>query len=571
MRLGRSVTAVVVALAAVAAGVSAAQASPEFVRDAGPPGVGAVNLPAQIVPNSMLPHVRTSTAAANSTSMNWSGYVIGGGGHSTVTASWTQPAVPCTSNGVVAFWAGLDGWGSSTVEQTGTGVDCRSGTPQYYAWWETFPTNSQQVYSVPVAPGDQITATVTSTNGQYELDLADATAGWSKTTMAAAPSGAQNVSAEVVTEAVSVNSATSSLPDFVSLPYNGISIDGQSLAASGAQPVDMINSSHSVIASTAPADASGHFTVTYTGGVPGVLAAFQEADGTLHDYNATGDVPQQLAMQAGTNPAITPLTGGGQETAYQATNGDLMIAGASGNADTGLGMQPGTSPSITPLPNGGYEIAFQSGNGYLWTYGTSGPATCLWLGMNTTDSPSITTLADGSAEIAFQANNGFLWTYAGASGSAGSLGLGMANGTSPNITALRNSPFLIAFQANSGFLWMYTAGNGSTPPKAVNQSLGMAAGTSPNVAEGTNGGFAIALQANTGTLWNFVSNVGASNEASSTDPMAAGTSPAIVAVPGGYESAFQTSDGDFEVFGASGPTVDTHQSMLGGTSPDIAP
>src|SRR5262249_27582378 len=159
--------------ATAAVGITAAQASPESARDAGTPGAGAVTLPANIVAPSVHANVRVKGASANQGSTNWSGYVATGGDFTTVTSTWQQPTVSCTSNGVVSFWVGLDGWGDQAVEQTGTGADCRSGSPQYYAWWETFPTNSQQTYSVAVSPGDTMTATVTFTDGQYELDLTD--------------------------------------------------------------------------------------------------------------------------------------------------------------------------------------------------------------------------------------------------------------------------------------------------------------------------------------------------------------------------------------------------------------
>ncbi len=46
-------------------------------------------------------------------STNWSGYDVNGGGpYTSVSATWTQPAVDCakTPTAYSSFWVGLDGW-----------------------------------------------------------------------------------------------------------------------------------------------------------------------------------------------------------------------------------------------------------------------------------------------------------------------------------------------------------------------------------------------------------------------------------------------------------------------------
>src|SRR5262245_29641818 len=77
----------------------------------------------------------------HSTSTNWSGYAVTGGTYTTVSASWTQPAVNCsvTPTGWSSFWVGLDGNTSNTVEQTGSEADCSSGRAVYSAWYEMYP------------------------------------------------------------------------------------------------------------------------------------------------------------------------------------------------------------------------------------------------------------------------------------------------------------------------------------------------------------------------------------------------------------------------------------------------
>jgi hypothetical protein len=570
VRLVSSLTAGAAVVVAAAIGITAAQASPGSVQRGvtALPGAGAVTAPAQIAPNKSST-ARTHTFAksagvAKQGSFNWSGYVGDDGGYTSVTSSWIQPTVSCTSKGIVSFWVGLDGWTNGTVEQDGTGADCRTGKAAYYAWWQTYPANSQQTYSVTVAAGDAITSTVSYANDQYTLVLTDRTQGWTKTTTAAAPDGSANASAEIVAEAASVNGTVSQLPNFRTVTFTGSAIDGTSLPDTDAAAVDMVNQTGSVIASTGQQDADGTFGIVFQGGVAGIQAAFQSDAGALHTYDSAGDDNQKQAVLAGTDPSIAALPGGAYETAYQGTTGHLTVSGVggSGTVDTGLQMAPGTSPSITALPKGGYEVAFQADTGLLSTYTSTGASASLGYGMSGGTSPSITALATGGVEIAFQANTGELWAYVSTSGSAASLKLTMAGGTSPSITAMPKSGFMIAYQADTGFLWMYSSSGGP-----VNQGLGMAAGSSPSIAANSSGGFAVALQANTQTLWTYVSGVGSSDQKLA---MAPGTDPAIVAVSGGYETAVQLSSGEFMVAGNAG-VVHTGQQMLRGTSPDIAP
>jgi hypothetical protein len=213
---------------------------------------------------SKLSSVRGNGHYANQQSTNWSGYAADSGTYTSVSSSWTQPTVSCTSDGIVAFWIGLDGWGSSTVEQDGTGVDCTSGSPQYFAWWETYPANDIQEYGDYVAPGDSLTSTVTDEGGgTYDMVLTDNTQGWTENNPVSA--SGSDASAEIIAEAVTSGSSVTPLPDFGSINFTGSQIDGSTMENSGAQAIDMIDSNGNVIASTGASDGQGDFTVTYTG------------------------------------------------------------------------------------------------------------------------------------------------------------------------------------------------------------------------------------------------------------------------------------------------------------------
>src|ERR1700677_3945202 len=113
-------------------------------------------------------HTRGLSFEAEST--NWSGYAGTTGRYTSVSASWVQPAGTCKSGDqYAAFWVGLDGYSSATVEQTGSEVDCVGRTAEYYAWTELYP-GASKVINETVRAGDQFAASVTYI-GNYQYDL----------------------------------------------------------------------------------------------------------------------------------------------------------------------------------------------------------------------------------------------------------------------------------------------------------------------------------------------------------------------------------------------------------------
>jgi hypothetical protein len=164
---------------------------------------------------------------------NWGGYVSFGS-FTTATASWTEPSVTCNStNDLFAPWVGIDGDGSSTVEQTGVETDCSSGRPVYSAWYEMYPAAPVYYSGTPVSAGDQITATVTRTGtNTYRLDLGDTTKGWSKTTTKSLTS--KHASAEAIIE-----SPTDSYPTMAGgLTFTGVKFNGTNLGSTNPSGLD---------------------------------------------------------------------------------------------------------------------------------------------------------------------------------------------------------------------------------------------------------------------------------------------------------------------------------------------
>jgi hypothetical protein len=138
-----------------------------------------------------------------SDSTNWSGYAVTGTSFTKALGSWTVPTASCskTPNTYAAFWVGLDGWNSDTVEQTGTDSDCDGSSADYYAWYEFYPAASVLISSITVHPGDHMSASVTFNSGSsFTLSITDETTGKSFTKTGTV-SGADRSSAEWIAEA----------------------------------------------------------------------------------------------------------------------------------------------------------------------------------------------------------------------------------------------------------------------------------------------------------------------------------------------------------------------------------
>jgi len=215
---------------------------------------------------------RTTRYEAEST--NWSGYAVTGsnGAFTSVSASWTQPTATCTSSGggrhgrssdsYAAFWVGLDGYSSDSVEQTGSDSDCDGTTPDYYGWYEMYPANPVY-YTNTVKPGDAMSASVVfSGTDTYTLTLKDSTQGWTET-KSINESGFDRSSAEVITEAPSSSSGVLPLSDFGTVNYTAASANGSSMGTQSPTEIIMVNNSGEDKDSTSSMSSSGAFSNTW--------------------------------------------------------------------------------------------------------------------------------------------------------------------------------------------------------------------------------------------------------------------------------------------------------------------
>ncbi|MGA2413073.1 MAG: G1 family glutamic endopeptidase [Candidatus Sulfotelmatobacter sp.] len=149
-------------------------------------------------------------------SYNWSGYAVTGAAFTKATGSWKEPKINCkkSPNSYAAFWVGIDGYSSTTVEQTGTLAVCAGTKVSYYAWWEFYPTNDiQTISTITVSPGDVISAEVEYSGSEFVLKITDVTTKKSFTTKGTV-SGAARSSAEWIAEAPANSSGILPLADF---------------------------------------------------------------------------------------------------------------------------------------------------------------------------------------------------------------------------------------------------------------------------------------------------------------------------------------------------------------------
>jgi hypothetical protein len=211
-----------------------------------------------------------SSKAGMAESTNWSGYAGTTGTYTSVSASWVQPRGTCTGGDqYAAFWVGLDGYSSSTVEQTGSEVNCIGRTAEYSAWYEAYP-NASVNYPNTVRAGDSFTATVTYTgSNHFSLYIDDVTEAWSHTTTVTVTNAARS-SAEVIAEAPCCTFFGGILPltNFGTMNFTGSTANGADLGAAGGLTeitmVDNLGRDKDTVSALTPSGVTGqNFSCTF--------------------------------------------------------------------------------------------------------------------------------------------------------------------------------------------------------------------------------------------------------------------------------------------------------------------
>lgn len=195
------------------------------------------------------------SAAMADRSPNWAGYAVqtsfdspGNGAVDSVEASWNVSAVDCSlsdSDYASAFWVGIDGFTSNSVEQIGTESDCIGGTPVYYAWYEVYPQDSITL-NLTVSPGDEVHARVDYLgDNTFRYTIRDLTTVETVSVTDRSRVIADRSSAEWVAEAPTSRRRILPLADFAPVTFTNaaVTVNGESGPISGAkwayQPIVM--------------------------------------------------------------------------------------------------------------------------------------------------------------------------------------------------------------------------------------------------------------------------------------------------------------------------------------------
>ncbi len=263
-------------------------------------------------------------AGTTTTSYNWAGYDDSTDGpFGTVTATWVQPRVHTT--GAIftdaAFWVGLDGDNSNTVEQIGT-EGWSEGVAGYDAWYEMYPLYPVAI-DRPIHPGDVLTGTVTwAQPASFTLTLINHTTNQTFTTGQLMSVPPLLASAEAIAEAPS-DSFGDVLPsyNYSIVHFSDCSFNGQPISAYDWNRINMISEyDDALVARTSDLGPDGaSFTVTTDCTAPHTTVS--GAGPAWHDR------PVTLHFKAADNP-------GGQGVAYTQYSLDDGATWTSGTAVT---------------------------------------------------------------------------------------------------------------------------------------------------------------------------------------------------------------------------------------------
>jgi peptidase A4-like protein len=202
-------------------------------------------------------------------STNWSGYADTGTGFTQVSGDWAEPTVTCgPSTTLAAFWIGIDGYSSDSVEQAGTLIECYGGTAYQYTWWEMYPANAIQIVGETVASGDAIVALINRKGTSYTLKITDTTHPANSFSTTQSCTSCANTSAEWIAEAPSGSTGIEPLAHFGTWKLTAADVAaGGSVGVITTFPDDeitMVDSSGNVMAQPSALNGAGtSFTDTW--------------------------------------------------------------------------------------------------------------------------------------------------------------------------------------------------------------------------------------------------------------------------------------------------------------------
>lgn len=541
-------------------------------------GLAAVLLAAAIPAASAAvsgPAARSGTAEAAApgtirphgtvTSTVWGGYEATGtrNQYESVSASWVQPWVICSTGADAATWVGLDGAtsGDPGSEQAGVEAQCSGTAASYFAFYELPDCATVDVGSV--LPDDEISASVTSDAADYyTFDLHDVTQNWDRNYQVVATTSPLDESAEAIVSAGPTS--TGPLADYGFQGFSNLTINGDANpSAQNAQQVDLINQ-NAVDEYTSPVTASGSFSVSY--GIDEVAAkpliSFQTRspqNQLVDNWSSLGQESLGQTILRNTSPSLALMPDGGFEEAIMTAYKTLVIVGTDLTVNTGLPVAGGASPVIAVDSSGTLEVAFEHSDGQLWLYTVAGGGQNQGRSMVGSSTPAIT-VVPGGFEVAYTAGNGVLTEF-GAAGSFNSGSVLVRGGTNPGIAALATGGFESVFEDGAGYLVEGTTSGFTVTPDV------MAGATNPAVTGLAGGGYEIAYVDNSLQL----RLVGSIPE-SVSETVLTNTAPAIAAVGGSFMAVYENGSSDMVQWSpGNGDVVQLYAEMAGtSTYPAIA-
>jgi peptidase A4-like protein len=212
---------------------TATTASPTATATTASPTATATPATTPTVTPTASPTTTTPAGVTQATSPDWAGYAATGaaGTFTSVASNWIVPPVACNGTATRSSYAvGLDGDGTSTIEQIGTEGDCAGDFGLYSGWYQMSP-NAPVFFKNPVKPGDAMTASVTALGGgNFMLSLFDMTQNWTQVTqqtLTAATLG----SAEIVAQDPPQNGQAPPLSNFGIVDFLGAAINNAAVTA----------------------------------------------------------------------------------------------------------------------------------------------------------------------------------------------------------------------------------------------------------------------------------------------------------------------------------------------------
>ena len=203
-------------------------------------------------------------------SPNWSGYAVTNGPYASVSGTWNVPAVNRSPKATYSSsWVGVDGFSNSSLIQTGTEQDYYLGAAHYSAWWEIPPAAAVVIDSLPVHPGDTMSATITKSPGSriWTITLTNTTTG--RTFSTVQRYGGPGGSAEWIQEAPTVGDTIAALAAFSPVTFHG-TVNGRSPRLRVSNGGALIQNGLRVSTPSAPESNAGGFTVHRRGPTPAV-------------------------------------------------------------------------------------------------------------------------------------------------------------------------------------------------------------------------------------------------------------------------------------------------------------